>query len=143
MPRWDSGAAQNVIDLFLVAQREQRSFQTIPEAALFVGLEGVMRRLPCAFSLIVNGAGQRKGACQQEGVPQRKIAAVSGAGAGSALDEDGLDGMEAADILKGVGLHRANALAVNLDIGNSIALIRGDGEGLITTLTNADIGARI
>ena len=47
--------------------------------------------------------------------------------------------MGSADILKGVGLHCANALAVNLDIGNSIALIRGDGEGLITTLTNADI----
>ena len=26
LPRWDSGAAQNVIDLFLVAKREQRSF---------------------------------------------------------------------------------------------------------------------
>ena len=120
-------------------KKEQLSFRAIPEAELFVGLKGVIKRLPCTFSLKVDGTGQSKGTCQQEGAPQRKIAAVSGAGAGSALDEDGLDGMGAADILKGVGLHRANALAVNLDIGNSIALIRGDGEGLITTLTNADI----
>ena len=91
------------------------------------------------FSLIVDGTGQSNGTCQQEGAPQRKIAAVSGAGAGSALDEDDLDGMGSADILKGVGLHRADALAVDLDSGDSIALIRGDGEGLITTLTNADI----
>ena len=87
----------------------------------------------------MDGTGQSNGTCQQEGAPQRKIAAVSGAGAGSALDEDDLDGMGSADILKGVGLHRADALAVDLDVGNSIALIRGDGEGLITTLTNADI----
>ena len=70
----------------------------------------------------MDGAGQRKGTCQQEGAPQRKIAAVSGAGAGSALDEDDLDGTGSTDILKGVGLHRANALAVNLDVGDSIAL---------------------
>ena len=99
----------------------------------------MIRRLPCAFSLIVDGTGQSNGTCQQEGAPQRKIAAVSGAGAGSALDEDNLDGMGSADILKGVGLHRADALAIDLDSGDSIALIRGDGEGLITTLTNADI----
>ena len=99
----------------------------------------MIRRLPCAFSLKVDGAGQSKGTCQQEGAPQRKIAAVSGAGAGSALDEDDLDGMGSADILKGVGLHRADALAVDLDVGNSIALIRGDGEGLIPALADADI----
>ena len=99
----------------------------------------MIRRLPCAFSLIVDGAGQRNGTCQQEGAPQRKIAAVSGAGAGTALDEDDLDGMGSTDILKGVGLHRANALAVDLDVGDSIALIRGDGEGLAPSLTDADI----
>ena len=38
----------------------------------------MIRRLPYAFSLIVDGAGQSKGTCQQEGAPQRKIAAVSG-----------------------------------------------------------------
>ena len=32
----------------------------------------------------MDGAGQSKGTCQQEGAPQWKIAAVSGAGAGSA-----------------------------------------------------------
>ena len=47
--------------------------------------------------------------------------------------------MGSADILKGVGLRRANALAVNLDVGDSIALIRGDGEGLISALADADI----
>ena len=47
--------------------------------------------------------------------------------------------MGSADILKGVGLHRADALAVDLDIGNSIALIRSDGEGLISALADADI----
>ena len=88
-------------------KKEQLSFRAIPEAELFVGLKGVIKRLPCTFSLKVDGTGQSKGTCQQEGTPQRKIAAVSGAGAGSALDEDGLDGMGAADILKGVGLHRA------------------------------------
>lgn len=108
------------------------------EAALFAGLKSVTRRLPCAFSLIVDGAGQSKGTCQQESAPQQKIAAVSGAGAGSALDEDDLDGMGFADILKGVGLHRADALSVDFDVGDSIALIRSDGEGLIPTLTDAD-----
>ena len=47
--------------------------------------------------------------------------------------------MGSADILKGVGLRRANALAVNLDVGDSIALIRSDGEGLIPALADADI----
>lgn len=98
----------------------------------------MIRRLSCAFSLVVDSAGQSKGACQQEGAPQRKIAAVSSAGAGGTLDEDDLDGMGPADILKGVGLYRADALAVDLDIGDSIALIRGDGEGLISALTDAD-----
>ena len=47
--------------------------------------------------------------------------------------------MGSADILKGVGLHRADALAINLDVGDSIALIRGDGKGLIFALADADI----
>ena len=98
----------------------------------------MIRRLSCAFSLIVDSAGQRKGTCQQQGAPQRKIAAVHSAGAGSALDEDDLDGMGSADILKGVGLYRADALAVDLDSGDGIALVRGDGEGLISALTDAD-----
>ena len=61
----------------------------------------MIRRLSCAFSLVVDSAGQSKGACQQEGAPQRKIAAVSSAGAGGTLDEDDLDGMGLADIRKG------------------------------------------
>lgn len=87
----------------------------------------------------MDAAGQSKGTCQQEDAPQWKIAAVSGAGAGSVLDEDDLDGMGSSDILKGVGIHRADALAVDLDVGDSIALIRGDGEGLIFALADADI----
>ena len=106
------------------------------EAALFVGLKGVIRRLPCAFSLIVDGAGQSKGTCQQEGTPQRKIAAVSGAGAGSALDKDYLDGVILCDILEGVGLHRAHALTVHQHLGHGVALVRGDGEGLIPSVTD-------
>ena len=47
--------------------------------------------------------------------------------------------MGSADILKGIRLRRANALAINLDVGDSIALIRSDGEGLISALTDADI----
>ena len=47
--------------------------------------------------------------------------------------------MGSADILKGVGLHRADALAVDLDVGDGITLIRGDGEGPISALTDADI----
>ena len=50
-----------------------------------------------------------------------------------------LDGMVSADILKGVGLHCADALAVDLDVGDSIALIRSDGEGLVSALADTDI----
>ena len=63
----------------------------------------------------------------------------AGLGVAVGFHKDGLDGMGSADILKGVGLHRANALAVNLDVGDGIALIRGDGEGLISALADADI----
>ena len=48
------------------------------------------------------------------------------------LHKDDLDGMGCVDILKGVGLHRADALAVDLDVANGIALIWGDGESLIS-----------
>ena len=47
--------------------------------------------------------------------------------------------MVSADILKGVGLHCADAPAVDLDVGDSIALIRGAGKGLIPALADADI----
>ena len=63
----------------------------------------------------------------------------AGLGVAVGFHKDDLDGMGSADILKGVGLHRADALAVDLDVGDSIALIRGDGEGLIPALTDADI----
>ena len=43
------------------------------------------------------------------------------------------------DILKSVGLRRTDAFAVDLDVGDSIALIRSDGEDLISALTDADI----
>ena len=63
----------------------------------------------------------------------------AGLGVAVGFHKDDLDGMGSADILKGVGLHRTDALAVDLDVGDSIALIRGDGEGLISALPNADI----
>ena len=50
-----------------------------------------------------------------------------------------LDGVGTFHVLKGVGLYRADAPAVDLDIGDNIALIRGDGEGLIPPLADADI----
>ena len=62
----------------------------------------------------------------------------AGLGVAVGLHKDDLDGMGSADILKGVGLHRADALAVDLDVGDGIALIWGDGKGLIPTLTDAD-----
>ena len=49
--------------------------------------------------------------------------------------------MGAFHVLKGVGLHRADAPAVNFDVENSVALVRGDGEGFISALTDADIAA--
>ena len=45
--------------------------------------------------------------------------------------------MVSADILKGVGLHRAHVLAVDQHLGDGVALIRGDGEGLIPALAAA------
>ena len=47
----------------------------------------------------------------------------AGLGGAVGLHKDDLDGMGSTDILKGVGLHRADALAVDLDIGNSICLL--------------------
>ena len=66
----------------------------------------------------------------------------AGLGVAVGLHKADLDGMGSSDILKGVGLHRADALAVDFDVGNGIALIRGDGEGLISALADADIAGR-
>ena len=44
--------------------------------------------------------------------------------------EQGGDGVVGGDILKGVAVHRAHALAVHQHIGDGIALLGGDGEGL-------------
>ena len=63
----------------------------------------------------------------------------AGLGVAVGLHKDDLDGMGSSDILKGVGLYRTDALAVDLDVGDSIALIRSDGEGLISALADADI----
>ena len=66
----------------------------------------------------------------------------AGLGVAVGFHKDDLDGMGSADILKGVGLHRADALAVDLDVGDSIALVWGDGKGLIPALADADIAGR-
>ena len=63
----------------------------------------------------------------------------AGLGVAVGLHKDDLNGMGSADILKGIGIHRADALAVDFDIGDGIALIRGDGKGLISALADADI----
>ena len=55
------------------------------------------------------------------------------------LHEDNLDGMGFADVLEGVGLHCTDAVAVDFDVGNGVALVRGNGEGLIGSLADADI----
>ena len=44
--------------------------------------------------------------------------------------EQGGDGVVGGDILKGVAVHRAHALAVHQHIGDGVALLGGDGEGL-------------
>ena len=44
--------------------------------------------------------------------------------------EHGGDGVVGGDILKGVAVHRAHALAVHQHIGDGVALLGGDGEGL-------------
>ena len=46
----------------------------------------------------------------------------AGLGVAVGFRKDDLDGMGSADILKGVGLHRADALAVDLDVGDGITL---------------------
>ena len=50
--------------------------------------------------------------------------------AGGRLGEQGGDGVVGGDILKGVAVHRAHALAVHQHIGDGVALLGGDGEGL-------------
>ena len=47
--------------------------------------------------------------------------------------------MVAADLPEHVGVHRADALAVNLDIGDRIAFVRRDGEGLVFAFPDVDI----
>ena len=49
---------------------------------------------------------------------------------GGRLGEQGGDGVVGGDILKGVAVHRAHALAVHQHIGDGVALLGGDGEGL-------------
>ena len=49
---------------------------------------------------------------------------------GGRLGEQGGDGVVGGDILEGVAVHRAHALAVHQRIGDGIALGGGDGEGL-------------
>ena len=49
---------------------------------------------------------------------------------GGRLGEQGGDGVVGGDILKGVAVHRAHALAVHQHVGDGIALLGGDGEGL-------------
>ena len=44
--------------------------------------------------------------------------------------EHGGNGVVGGDILKGVAVHRAHALAIHQHVGNGVALLGGDGEGL-------------
>ena len=49
---------------------------------------------------------------------------------GGRLGEQGGDGVVGGDILKGIAVHRAHALAVHQHVGDGVALLGGDGEGL-------------
>ena len=49
---------------------------------------------------------------------------------GGRLGEHGGNGVVGGDILEGVAVHRAHALAVHQHVSNGIALLGGDGEGL-------------
>ena len=49
---------------------------------------------------------------------------------GGRLGEHGGDGVVGGDILKGIAVHRAHALAVHQHVGDGVALLGGDGEGL-------------
>ena len=49
---------------------------------------------------------------------------------GGRLGEQGGDGVVGGDILEGVAVHRAHALAVHQHVGDGVALLGGDGEGL-------------
>ena len=49
---------------------------------------------------------------------------------GGRLGEQGGDGVVGGDILKGIAVHRAHALAIHQHVGNGVALGGGDGEGL-------------
>ena len=49
---------------------------------------------------------------------------------GGRLGEHGGNGVVGGDILEGVAVHRAHALAVHQHVGDGVALLGGDGEGL-------------
>ena len=42
-------------------------------------------------------------------------------------------------LLEGVGLHRADAHAVDLDVGDGVASVRGDGEGLAAAVEDVNV----
>lgn len=60
------------------------------------------------------------------------------AGTNAVRHEDCLDGMILRNILEGVGFHRAYTLAIYQHLGYFVALVRGDGEGLIPSVTDGD-----
>ena len=106
----------------------------------------LQRALALSAALVAAALFERdcRRACEREGgghdsEPQVEIGLVAGLGVAVGIHKDDLDGMGSADIFKGVGLHRTNALAVDLDVGDGIALIRGNGECLISALADVDI----
>ena len=66
----------------------------------------------------------------------RHIDEYSCLGVAVCLHKDYLDGVIFRDILEGVGLHRAHALTIHQHLGYGVALVRGDGEGLIPSVTD-------
>gem|GEM_PF-3841555 len=62
----------------------------------------------------------------------------AGLGVAVGLHKDDLDGVSLRDAAERVGRHRAHALAVDQHLGHRVALVRGDGEGLVAA--DGDVG---
>ena len=84
-------------------------------------------------------AGETADAGEQQRDPQQHVVAVAGQRRADGLHEADLDGVGRIDVLEGVASGGADALAVDLDVCNGIAVIRRNGEGQILALTDADV----
>ena len=56
--------------------------------------------------------------------------------------KNNLNRMVGVYILKGVGIYRADALAIDLNVKDCVALIRGESKGVVVALADTDITGR-